>query len=82
MKLKSVFIQDGQVYQPGEEIPDLGSWKNTDPKSSSRIRNYEGLSKDFNKLPKYVGTGSSAVCLDTGDIYKFCEDTKEWYPFG
>lgn len=29
------------------------------------IRSYEGLSSDISKLPHYVGTGSSALCLDT-----------------
>lgn len=43
------------------------------------IRSYEGLSSDISKLPHYVGTGSSALCLDTGDYYKFHKETDQWY---
>ena len=37
------------------------------------------LSSDISKLPHYVGTGSSALCLDTGDYYKFHKETDQWY---
>lgn len=72
-------IYDGQYYQKGEEIPDLGSFVATS--INGNIRNYEGLSGDVSKLPKYdnLSTGSSAFCVDTGDLYKYEKTTKTWY---
>ena len=79
-------IFDGQTYYPGDSLPDLGSWVCTDVTRNDfgelNIRNYEGLSADVSKLPKYetgLGTGSSALCLDTGDFYKYEKTTKTWY---
>ena len=79
-------IFDGQTYYPGDSLPDLGSWVCTDVTRNDNgelnIRNYEGLSADVNKLPKYetgLGTGSSALCLDNGDFYKYEKTTKTWY---
>ncbi len=68
---------DGQKYEPGEEIWDLGSFTAVESKGS--LRSYEGLSKDVDKLPHYVRTGSSALCLDTGDYYKYHKQTDTWY---
>ena len=62
-------VVDGQLYHRGDEIPDIGSWVAVS--SNGGIRNYNGLSADVSKLPHYVDTGSSAMCLDTGDYYKF-----------
>lgn len=70
-------VIDGQVYKKGEEIWDLGSFVATDV--DGNIRSYEGLSKDISKLPHYVETGSSALCLDTGDYYKYHKETDTWY---
>ena len=80
---KTVF--DGQIYDVGEDLIDLGTWvctsveRNADGKLN--IRSYEGLSADVSKLPKYddLGTGSSALCVDTGDYYKYEATTKTWY---
>lgn len=80
MRLSSMCEYDGIVYPAGSEIPDLGSWVRTNPEEKGMKRDYEGLSKDIGKLPKYVATGSSAFCIDTGDILKFHESTKEWHP--
>lgn len=77
MQAETSMIFDGQLYKPGDEIPDLGSFKATS--SSGNIRHYEGLSKDVGKLPHYVETGSAALCLDTGDFYKFEKTTDTWY---
>lgn len=77
MQYKHVVIRDGQVYQPGEEVPDMGSIVCTS--FSGNIRNYEGLQKDLGKLPVYVETGSSCLMLDTGRFYKFEKTTKKWY---
>lgn len=70
---------DGQFYKKGEEIHDLGSFVATSV--FGNVRNYEGLSKDIGKLPQYdnLSTGSSAFCLDTGDLYKYEQTTKTWY---
>ena len=86
MAVKVTTIFDGQTYYPGDSLPDLGSWVCTDVTRNDNgelnIRNYEGLSVDVSKLPKYetgLGTGSSALCLDTGDFYKYEQSTKTWY---
>lgn len=72
-------IYDGQVYKKGETIHDLGSFECTEVEGLKR--SYEGLSKDVSKLPKYptLGTGSLALCLDTGDFYRYHNPTKTWY---
>lgn len=69
--------QDGQFYEKGQEIPDLGSWVATSV--DGNIRNYDGLSKDVAKLPHYVETGSSAYCDDTGEIYIYEKTSDTWY---
>lgn len=68
---------DGQVYESQDEVWDLGSFVATS--AEGQIRNYEGLSKDVGKLPHYVETGSSALCIDTGDYYKYEKSTDTWY---
>ena len=70
---------DGQWYQKGDEIWDLGSFQCTGTEGTKR--SYEGLSAHVSKLPKYenLATGSSALCLDTGDYYKYHAPTKTWY---
>lgn len=87
MEVETTTIFDGQIYNPGESLPDLGSWVCTSVDRNDfgewNIRNYEGLSSDVSKLPKYnnngLGTGSSALCLDTGDFYKYEKSTNTWY---
>lgn len=74
---QTITVVDGKTYQPGEEIWDLGSFACVDVRGN--IRSYEGLSSDISKLLHYVGTGSSALCLDTGDYYKFHKETDQWY---
>lgn len=77
MIAESTTVYDGQVYKKGEEIWDLGSFVATDV--DGKIRNYDGLSKDVSKLPHYVGTGSSAYCIDTGQIYIYEKTSDTWY---
>lgn len=79
MTAQSNTVVDGQVYKKGEEIWDLGSFVATS--INGNIRNYEGLSKDIGKLPKYddLGTGSSATCIDTVQIFKYEATSKTWY---
>ena len=79
-RIENVTLVDGQRYKPGDEIWDLGSFVATSARG--RKRNYEGLSKDVDKLPHYVDTGSSAFCLDTGDFYKYLRSTDIWYKMG
>ena len=66
---ENTIIFDGIQYNPGDELPDLGSWVCTDAKGM--VRDYEGLSKDVSKLPHYVQSGSSALCLDTSELYEY-----------
>lgn len=82
-------IFDGRTYLKGEQIPDLGSFVATS--SDGNIRNYEGLSKDVEKLPNYreklskyddLETGTSAFCIDTGQLFKYEKTTKAWYETG
>lgn len=70
---------DGQFYKKGEEIWELGSFIATSIEGN--IRNYEGLSKDINKLPKYdnLMTGSTAFCIDTSQLFEYEATTKTWY---
>lgn len=73
-----MIIFDGQEYEDGEDVWDLGSFVCTD--SDGDIRHYEGLAADAPaKLPHYVETGSSALCLDTGDFWKFHKPSNTWY---
>lgn len=80
MKAKTPTTIDGQSYKPGDEIWDLGSLVCTGP-SYQGARNYEGLSKDVDKLPHYanLSTGSSCLMLDTGEYYKYEKSTDIWY---
>lgn len=50
-------------------------------KYSGKVRDYELLSKDLDKLPKYddLGTGSSSYVIDTAEFYKFESTNKNWY---
>lgn len=74
----SSIMVDGQWYKAGDEVWDLGSFKSSDPPSQKQ-RSYYGLSKDVSKLPHYVKSGSSALCVDTSDLYIYLEDTDSWY---
>ena len=58
-KAEYAMSYDGVFYKKGEELPDLGSWECVE--CNGMKRDYEGLSKDLDKLPHYVDTGSSAL---------------------
>ncbi len=77
---KNAAFIDGQWYNAGDEVWDLGSLTAT--AASGRQRHYKGLSRDVPKLPHYVGTGSTAYCVDSGDVYMFEETTDTWYRQG
>lgn len=83
MKATSVTIFDGQTYQVGEEIPDLGSLECVEVRGNQR--DYQGHIQDKQKLPKYddLGTGSSATLIDPNGIEntivaKYDSNTKQW----
>ena len=80
MKAIRTEVIDGKLYHTGEEIWDLGSLVCTNVPLRG-VRNYEGLSKDVDKLPHYkdLSTGSSCLMLDTGDFYKYEKTTDKWY---
>lgn len=78
MKSEGTSYVDGKYYKDGEEIWDLGSLTCVEPPLRG-IRHYEGLSKDKDKLPHYVETGSSCLMVDTGDFYKYEKSTDTWY---
>lgn len=80
MIAQTAVIVDGQFYKKGDEIWDLGSFQCVS--SEGNIRHYEGLSSDFAKLPHYVNTGSSALTLDTSQVYKFHKPTDTWHELG
>jgi len=72
-------IVDGIAYQD-DEAPDLGSIECIE--TDDRKRNYQLLSADVDKLNTiitYVGAGSSALVLDTGEVYMFHEKSTTWY---
>lgn len=80
----TVTVVDGQTYQPGEEIWDLGSIQCTEVRGNQR--DYQGFLEDSQKLPKYdnLGTGSSVTLIDpigaeSTIIGKYDAPTKHWY---
>ena len=73
-------IQDGIMYKPGEEIPNLGNWVRVHHDGTKRF--YEGISKEIDLLPTYVEHGSRAVCLDTSEVYTFHAKLKKWFKLG
>ncbi len=79
MIAESTVVVDGQTYQKGEEIPDLGSIECVSADGAKR--EYWGLSIDESKLPKYdnLATGSSCLMLDTGEYWGYISYNKTWY---
>lgn len=75
-----VMVVDGQTYNPGDTLPDLGSLVCVD--ANGNIRDYEGLLTDVSKLPHYVESGSSALLYDgqgNTEVYEFHKPTDTWY---
>lgn len=72
MELENTVLYDGQEYKPGDAIPDLGSLMCVSI-SEGGLRNYEGNSSDYTKLPLYAPIGSSFLATygsNKGDYYK------------
>lgn len=76
---KEIIKVDGQIYEKGQPIPDLGSWEHVGDPDATR-RDYQGYSVDIPKLPHYVDAGSTAYCLDTGEYLVFHKKSDEWVP--
>lgn len=73
---------NGVSYKAGEEPTDTGSFQVTEvDKTNPNKRSYTGLSEDVDKLPKNskLATGSTALCIDTGDLLMYHNPTKTWY---
>lgn len=75
---------DGQTYNAGDVIPDLGSLECIG--SSGNQRAYFGFLEDESKLPKYknLATGSSATLVDRNRVestivLRYHSLTEEWY---
>ena len=71
-------VVDGQIYYPGDTIPDLGSLVCVEAVGNKR--SYEGKVADQSKLPTYVDDGSSALLYDgagTTKVLHFLGGT--WY---
>lgn len=78
-------VYDGQTYEVGEEIPDLGSLECTDVVGNKR--SYFGFQEDEDKLPTYdnLGGGSDATLVDPSGtnatkILYYHTKSKAWYP--
>lgn len=82
MKYDYKVIVDGISYEPGEQVPDLGSISCISAKGM--LRNYTLLSKDVDKLPTYdnLKSGSTALAVDTSEVYVYESTTKTWYQQG
>ena len=65
MIASGTIIIDGQTYRKGDVIHDLGGWDCIDTDGSKRY--YWGKSSEVDKLPHYVASGSTALCVDTGE---------------
>lgn len=76
MIAESTMLVDGQWYKPGDEVWDLGSFEAVGV--DGKKRNYSGFSKDVSKLPHYVSGGSTALCLDTGDLFAYHAKSDTW----
>lgn len=68
-------------YDFEKELEETTSIRVTGDDDNGRIRRYTMLSADVDKLPvnEYVGTGSSALCVDTSSLYMYEETSARWY---
>lgn len=75
-----MIVVDGQIYEDGQPVHDLGSFECVGVEGVNQ-RSYEGFSADIDKLPTYdnLEAGSSALCLDNGDFYKYHAKSKTWH---
>lgn len=82
MKYDYKVTQDGHTYEPGTNVPDMGSVICI--KSEGNKRDYVFLAEDTDKLPTYddLLSGSSALCVDEGIVYVYERTIKKWYQQG
>lgn len=80
-----MFNYDGQTYEDGDTVHDLGTFVCTEVKQDQttgdkQVRGYMGKSADISKLPTYesLSTGSWAMCTDTGSVLFYEASTKTW----
>ena len=76
-------VFDGHTYENEADVPNMGSIQNVEVRGKQR--DYQGLIKDKDKLPKYdnLATGSSALLIDPNGaestiIGKYDAPTKQW----
>ena len=60
------YVYDGEVYEKGDEVWDLGLWKHNS-NTESRY-DYTGHD-DMAKLPPYAPSGATAFDPDNGKAY-------------
>jgi len=73
------YIFDGVRYENEEDMPDIGGFKCTEV-TGDNVRGYYGLSSGidtFTEAVDYAGDGSTAYCVDTGEMYLCFDGT--WY---
>lgn len=70
-----------EYYDFEKELEENTSIRVTGTDDDGRVRQYTMLSADVDKLPvnEYVGTGSSALCVDTSSLYMYEETSARWY---
>jgi hypothetical protein len=68
------FVKDGQVYEKGDEVWDLGLWRHNSTKESQY--DYTG-NENANKLPPYAVSGATAFNPVTGDAYAASTDSSD-----
>lgn len=71
-------VVDGQYYEAGQNVPDLGSLVGT--KNEDGTRSYSGKNSDASKLPKYPNllAGSSASLSDGSGLHVYHYDGTDW----
>lgn len=62
-----------------DESLDMGSFVIN--KQTDNVFEFIGLARDVPKLPKVdsIGTGSTAYCADSKELYMYEKTSKEWY---
>ena len=65
---------DGQVYEKGQEVWDLGLWRHNS--STESKYDYTGQ-ENANKLPPYAPAGATAFNPSTGKAYMASADPSD-----
>lgn len=68
------YVYDGQVYEKGQEVWDLGLWRY----NSSNESKYDYTGQENpNKLPPYAVSGATAFNPSTGKAYMASTDPND-----